>query len=106
MLPHEPNDGCEADAAAYRTPTCQALEQSNISITTVGSRTSGPASSPAAWLAHEGHPGWRIDELAAIAPQWALLKPDLISMLQVLVLEAQRQIRLLQRTAFAHDPSL
>ena len=81
VLPHEPDDGCEADAASYRIPTCMALEQSNITITTVGSRTAGPLSSPVQWRAHEGHPGWRIDELNQIAPTWAALSPDLVSML-------------------------
>ena len=81
FLPHEPNDGCEADAASYRIPTAQALEQANITITTVGSRSAGPASSPAAWRFHEGHPGWRIDELQAIAPQWAAFQPDVVTML-------------------------
>lgn len=81
VLPHEPNDGCEADAGAYRAPMFQALEQANISITALGSRSAGPASSPAAWRSHEGHPGWRIDELNAIAPQWAALGPQVVTML-------------------------
>lgn len=42
ILPFEPNGGCEADAASYRIPTAQALEQTGITITTVGSRSSGP----------------------------------------------------------------
>jgi hypothetical protein len=81
VLPHEPNDGCEADAASYRIPVCQALEQVNVSISTVGSRSAGPASSPVQWRNHEGHPGWRIDELNAIAPQWAALGPQVVTML-------------------------
>ena len=81
FLPHEQNDGCEADAAAYRIPTAQALEQANITVTTVGSRSAGPASSPLAWRAHEGHPGWRIDQLTAIVPSWAALAPDVVSLL-------------------------
>jgi hypothetical protein len=67
FLPHEPNDGCEADAASYRIPTAQALEQANITITTVGTRTAGPASSPPSWRNHEGWPGYRIDQLNATA---------------------------------------
>ena len=78
FLPHEPDDGCEGDAASYRIP----LEQANISIATLGSRSAGPASSPAAWRNHEGHPGWRIDQLTAIAPQWAAtLKPQVVTAL-------------------------
>jgi lysophospholipase L1-like esterase len=78
---HEPNDGCEADAASYRVPTAQSLEQANISVTTVGTRSAGPASSPAAWRAHEGHPGWRIDQLNATAATWAAFEPDVITVL-------------------------
>ena len=81
FLPHEPNDGCEADAASYRIPTAQALEQANITITTVGTRSAGPASAPAAWMAHEGHPGWRIDQLNATASTWAAFAPQVITML-------------------------
>ena len=81
VLPHEPNDGCEADAASYRIPTAQALEQTNITITTVGSRTAGPASSPLTWRNHEGHPGYRIDQLNAIASNWTMYNPQAISML-------------------------
>ena len=81
FAPHEPDDGCEQDAASYRIPTAQALEQANITITTVGSRSAGPASSPTTWRNHEGHPGWRIDELTAIAPMWASLSPQVVTML-------------------------
>ena len=81
VLPHEPNGGCEADAASYRIPTAQALEQSNISITTVGSVSAGPPSSPLTWRAHEGHPGWRIDQIIATAPVWTKLAPQVVSIL-------------------------
>lgn len=81
ILAHEPNDGCEADAASYRIPAAQALEQANISITTVGTRTAGPASSPPSWRSHDGHPGWRIDQLTAFAPTWTALKPQVITVL-------------------------
>lgn len=80
-LPHKPNGGCEADAASYRIPVCQALEQSNITITTVGSLSAGPASAPTAWLAHEGHPGYRIDQLTDLMSSWAALAPQVITML-------------------------
>ena len=81
VLPHEPNGGCEADAASYRIPTLQALEQANITIVTVGTRTAGPNSSPSSWRNHDGHPGWRIDQLTAYAPTWAALQPDVVTML-------------------------
>jgi len=81
VLAHAPHGGCELDAASYRIPTAQALEQANITITTVGSLLAGPASSPMAWRAHEGHPGFRIDQLAALAPAWAALAPQVVTML-------------------------
>jgi lysophospholipase L1-like esterase len=80
VQPHEPN-GCEADAASYRIPTAQALEQANITITTLGSLSAGPPSSPLAWRQHEGHPGWRIDQLAAILPAWAAAAPQVVTVL-------------------------
>ena len=81
FLAHEPNDGCEADAASYRIPTAQALEQANITLTTGGTRAAAPASAPAAWRAHEGHPGWRIDQLTALAPTWAAFAPAVVTIL-------------------------
>jgi lysophospholipase L1-like esterase len=82
FLPHVPNGGCEADAGSYRIPTAQALEQANITVTTVGSLVAAPASAPAAWRAHEGHPGWRIDQLNATARSvWAPLQPQVVTML-------------------------
>ena len=81
VLAHEPNDGCEADAASYRIPALQALEQANISIVTVGRRSAGPASSPLSWRSHEGWPGYRIDQLAAIAPAWSALGPQVVTIL-------------------------
>jgi lysophospholipase L1-like esterase len=80
-LAHEPNDGCEADAASYRIPTAQALEQANITLTTVGSRAAGPASSPESWRSHEGWPGYRIDQLRDLNATWAAFRPDVITML-------------------------
>ena len=50
-----------------------------ITITTVGTRTAGPASSPLAWRNHEGWPGYRIDQLQAINASWAALNPDVIT---------------------------
>lgn len=71
----------QADAASYRIPTCQGLEQTNISITTVGSRSAGPASAPDAWKNHEGLPGYRIDQLNALASNWTAYNPQVVSML-------------------------
>jgi lysophospholipase L1-like esterase len=71
--------GCERDSGSYRIPVAQALEQWNITTTTVGSLTAGPASSPAAWQQHEGHPGWTIEQVASISAQWTKTKPDVIT---------------------------
>lgn len=73
--------GCERDAGSYRIPTAQALEQWNITTTTVGSLTSGPDSSPATWQHHEGHPGWTIEEVASISANWTKTMPDVITIL-------------------------
>ena len=78
ILPHVKN-GCERDAGSYRIPVAQALEQWNITTTTVGSLTAGPTSSPAVWQHHEGHPGWTIEQVASISAQWTKTKPDVIT---------------------------
>ena len=80
ILPHVEPQGCERDAGSYRIPIAQALEQWNITVDTVGSLTSGPASSPTAWQHHEGHPGWTIEQVASISPAWIKTKPDVITM--------------------------
>jgi lysophospholipase L1-like esterase len=68
---------CHLDAASYRVPLALALTQHPLShqgkrfwgqgpnsvgfnITTMGTLTTGPPYVPAAWLKHEGHPGWQI----------------------------------------------
>ena len=78
ILPHVKN-GCERDAGSYRIPVAQALEQWNITTTTVGSLTAGPTSSPAVGQHHEGHPGWTIEQVASISAQWTKTKPDVIT---------------------------
>ena len=54
FLPATNPDECELDAGSYRIPTCLALEQWNITVTTLGSFKTGPASQPDAWKNHEG----------------------------------------------------
>ena len=73
-----------ARATLRRTPgyprqVAQALEQWNITTATVGSLVAGPASSPAAWRRHEGHPGWTIEQVASISSQWLETRPDVIT---------------------------
>lgn len=80
VLPHVEPGGCERDAGSYRIPVAQALEQWNITVTTVGSLTAGPASSPLDWQHHEGHPGWTIEQVLAISPQWLATAPTVITM--------------------------
>jgi lysophospholipase L1-like esterase len=79
--PHDPNGGCEEDAGSYRIPVAQALEQWNVSVTTVGTRFAGPASQPDAWKHHEGHPGWRTSQIEAISANWTTFNPDIITIL-------------------------
>lgn len=76
-----PGGGCERDAGSYRIPTAQALEQWNITVSTVGSLTAGPASAPDAWQHHEGHPGWTGVNILGISDGWLALKPDMITIL-------------------------
>ena len=56
-------------------------------MTTVGSLIAGPNSAPSSWKAHEGHPGYRIDQLEHLATHsqynftpWLEFKPDIITM--------------------------
>jgi lysophospholipase L1-like esterase len=85
--PHVPDPGdgggkgCEADAGSYRIPVAQALEQWNISVTTVGTRFAGPASQPDAWKYHDGHPGWKTSQIEAISVHWTAFNPDVITIL-------------------------
>ena len=52
VQPHVPNGGCEADAGSYRIPVAQALEEANITVTTVGSVAAAPETAPPCVFLH------------------------------------------------------
>ncbi len=55
------NGGC----AGYRLPLYQSLKDDGVNFTLVGTESTGPDSLPE--KNHEGHSGWRIDQITAIA---------------------------------------
>lgn len=57
---------CAADAGGYRVPLSWALSQEGFNVSTMGTLFTGPGYVPAQWLRHEGHPGWRYDQIDAI----------------------------------------
>ena len=58
---------CCKDCGGYRVPLAWALTQSGHNVTTMGTLTTGPSDVvPARWINHEGHPGWRFDEIDGI----------------------------------------
>ena len=57
---------CPALAGGYRVPLAFSLEQQGHNVSTMGTLTTGPPNVPAEWLRHEGHPGWRFDQIDAI----------------------------------------
>ncbi len=74
--------GCVADAGGYRVPLAWALSQAGYNVSTMGTLTTGPAYVPAAWTHHEGHPGWRFDQIDNILNQsmaTSPVPPDLIT---------------------------
>ena len=50
-------------------------------MSTVGTLKTGPAYVPASWQNHEGHPGWRIDQLdePTERAKWVATNPDIIT---------------------------
>ena len=81
---------CHADSASYRVPLALALSQHplgspdrvGLNITTMGTLTTGPPYVPAAWLKHEGHPGWQINTIDGILNKslaTSATSPDLIT---------------------------
>ena len=65
------------DDSGYRTALYKQLEAQGVAFHFVGSLSNGPA-----WLpekSHEGHNGWKIDDLIQNTDAWlALYKPDII----------------------------
>lgn len=90
---------CHLDSASYRVPLALALSQHPLSaqgkrfsgqspasvgfnISTMGTLTTGPPYVPAAWLNHEGHPGWQINTIDNILNKslaTSPVPPDLIT---------------------------
>jgi lysophospholipase L1-like esterase len=61
----------------YRPDLWDLVTQANLSLNYVGSRTNGPEGLPD--KEHEGHPGYRIDQIAAEVNQWLVSsQPDII----------------------------
>ena len=55
--------GCVKDAGGYRVPLAWALSQRGYNVSTMGTLTTGPPYVPSQWIRHEGHPGWRFDQI-------------------------------------------
>ena len=81
---------CHADSGSYRVPLALALTQHPLgspdnvgfNISTMGTLTTGPPYVPAAWLKHEGHPGWQINTIDNILNQslaTSPVPPDLVT---------------------------
>ncbi|WP_165423492.1 SGNH/GDSL hydrolase family protein [Ktedonosporobacter rubrisoli] len=64
-------------AGGYRTPLWSDCMQEQWHVVFVGSQVGGPASLTD--KAHEGHPGWRIDQISAHVVSWLrMYQPDII----------------------------
>ena len=59
-------DSCVKDAGGYRIPLAWSLSQAGFNVSTMGTLRTGPDYVPAQWLRHEGHDGWRIDQIDAV----------------------------------------
>jgi hypothetical protein len=84
---------CASDAGGYRVPLLWSLSQvywpdsrnasvkAQLNVSTVGTLKTGPAYVPASWQNHEGHPGWRIDQLdePTERAKWVATNPDIIT---------------------------
>ncbi|WP_073109749.1 PKD domain-containing protein, partial [Hymenobacter daecheongensis] len=74
----------DTDHNSYRRPLWQKLQTGGYSVDFVGSQNSnfgGPPPNPDFDLDHEGHWGWRADELLAQAQGWsATHQPDVVLM--------------------------
>jgi lysophospholipase L1-like esterase len=74
--------GCVKDAGGYRVPLAWSMSQSGYNVSTMGTLVTGPAYVPSQWTHHEGHPGWRydqIDELLNKSFATSAQPPDLIT---------------------------
>ena len=71
---------CTATSGGYRAPLWAALNGSaiNASVLMVGTESNGPSWVPAEQRAHEGHPGWTINQIASLQSKWVALVPDVV----------------------------
>ena len=67
---------CTATSGGYRAPLWAALNGSSInaSVSMVGTVSNGPSWVPAEQRAHEGHPGWTINQIAGLKDKWVSLQ--------------------------------
>lgn len=73
---------CAKDAGGYRVPLAWALSQQGYNVSTMGTLTTGPSYVPDQWIHHEGHPGWRFDQIDKLLNQSFATSsqlPDLIT---------------------------
>lgn len=64
-----------SDASGYRAVLCRALAAAGLAVDFVGSQRNGRGPD----TEHEGHPGWRIDQVDARAEQWVpAADPDVV----------------------------
>ena len=61
--------GCVGDAGGYRVPLAWSLSQMGYNVSTMGTLTTGPSYVPNQWIHHEGHPGWRFDQIDKLLNQ-------------------------------------
>lgn len=71
---------CTPSSGGYRMPLWAALNESaiNATIQMVGTESNGPEFMPISQRAHEGHPGWVINQIATLQSKWVALTPDVV----------------------------
>lgn len=71
---------CSSTSGGYRAPLWAALNGSaiNASVLMVGTESTGPSWLPVEQRAHEGHPGWTINQIKGLQSTWVKLAPDVV----------------------------
>ena len=69
---------CTSECGGYRAPLYGNISAAGLDVSFVGSSSDGPSWVPPAQRHHEGHPGWRIDQISGIASKWLSYQPDVI----------------------------
>ena len=57
---------CCPTCGGYRVPLAWSLSEAGYNVSTMGTLVTGPEYVPNQWIHHEGHPGWRFDQIDAI----------------------------------------